>query len=521
MPPPDILVLRLSSLGDVVLTAPVYRNLKAHWPQARITVMVKPQFAAVLAGNPFVDEVITYRGFLSALRAIRRHGFTHLLDLHGTGRTILLRKLSGVALVAAYRKHALARRLYVLFRWSSPALAKHTLDRYLEALSAWGVPVVHRELRLGDYGPGHSHRPAKVAARRVLIMQTSFLGDALLTLPLAKRVKEVLPDCALTVLTRPDTADVFRSCPEVDTVLIDDKKGRHSGLSGLRAASAEIRDGAFDLVLVAHRSFRSALLSWLAGIPRRIGFDSSAGAFLFHDTVAFPWGAQEAERNLALLLPLAPGLRAGPADSLYLTKAREGDAAAAIDARLAAAGLGKNPLLIGLHPGSVWPTKRWFPERFAALASRLIREEGACVILLGGPGDKALAASVAARAGAPVLDWTGSTTLPELLALTARLDLLITNDSGPMHVAAAHGVPVLAFFGPTTRELGFFPYGEGHRVLEADLACRPCGLHGAKSCPEGHFLCMGLITVDQAFKAAQELLAAEGRRPAARSKTAV
>ena len=230
--------------------------------------------------------------------------------------------------------------------------------------------------------------------------------------------------------------------------------------------------------------------------------------------MAFPWGAPEAERNLALLLPLAPGLRAGPADSLYLTKGRESDAAGAVEKRLREAGVGSGPL-VGLHPGSVWPTKRWFPERYAALAARLVKEASATVVLLGGPGDKALAASVAAAAGVGLLDWTGKTTLPELLALTSKLDLLVTNDSGPMHVAAAHGVPVLAIFGPTTKELGFFPYGDGHAVLEADLACRPCGLHGAKECPEGHFLCMKLITVDQAHRAAQDLLAAPAAKAGA------
>ena len=505
MPQPRILVLRLSSLGDVVLTAPVYRNLKAHWPQAHVAVMVKPQFAAVLAGNPCVDEVLTYRGFTDALRAIRAGGFTHLLDLHGTGRTVLLRRLSGIPVQAAYRKHALARRLYVLFRWASPALSKHTLERYLEALGEWGVPIVYRELRLGDYGSEKAHRPAP-QARRVLIMQTSFLGDALLTLPLARRVKEVIPGARLSVLTRPETAAVFKACPAVDEVLLDDKHGAHRGLKGLLAAGRTLKAGGFDLALVPHRSLRTAIAAWLSGIPRRIGFAASAGAALFHETVPFPWGAPEAERNLALLLPLAPGLKAGPGDSLYLAD----DAAVpeALRRRLADDGVRDGDVLVGIHPGSVWPTKRWLPERFSALAGRLTRESGAKVILLGGPGDRELNGRVARDAGVPVLDWTGKTTLPELITLTARLDLLVTNDSGPMHVAAAHGVPVLALFGPTTRELGFFPYGEGHRVLEADLRCRPCGLHGSRECPEGHFLCMRLITVEAAFRAAQDLLRA-------------
>lgn len=495
---PRILILRLSSLGDVVLTAPVYKNLKAHWPQARVSVMVKPAFRALLAGNPDVDEVLVYRGLRGALAAIRAGGFTHLLDLHGTWRTFWLRTFSGVRRVAVYRKDALARRLFVLFGWASPALAKHTLDRYLESLGAWGVPVRTRELTLGDYG---APRAAAPSGARVLLAQTSFLGDTLLTIPLARRVKEVLPGCRLTVLTRPQTAELFRGSEWVDEVVEDDKRGRHSGLGGLRSLARELR-GRFDLALVAHRSLRSALLAALARVPRRIGFSSSAGWFLFHQTVPFSWAMPELERNLSLLLPLAPDLKAGEDDALYL--ARGGGASVA--ERLRQAGVEEGATLVGLHPGSAWPTKRWPAESFARLAARLTREAGAKVVLIGGPEDRELAARITRDSGVAALDWTGRTSLSELVALARRLSLLVTNDSGPMHVAAAAGTPTLALFGPTTRELGFFPYGPGHRVLEVDLACRPCGLHGSRSCPEGHFLCMRLITVPEAFRAAAAMI---------------
>ncbi|MDO8757313.1 MAG: glycosyltransferase family 9 protein, partial [Elusimicrobiota bacterium] len=102
----------------------------------------------------------------------------------------------------------------------------------------------------------------------------------------------------------------------------------------------------------------------------------------------------------------------------------------------------------------------------------------------------------------------GKTDLEELKALMGRLCVFVTNDSGPMHLAAAAGVPVVAIFGATTRELGFFPYGPGHRVVEADLACRPCGLHGASACPEGHFLCMKLLTVLQVHAAVLKVVRA-------------
>jgi len=173
--------------------------------------------------------------------------------------------------------------------------------------------------------------------------------------------------------------------------------------------------------------------------------------------------------------------------------------------RSTAARIAPDARLAGVHPGAAWTTKRWLPERFAELCRRL-KAEGATPVLVGGPGDAALGAEIARASGA--VDLVGRTDLEELKSLMGRLELFVTNDSGPMHLAAAAGVPVVAIFGATTRELGFFPYGPGHRVVEETLACRPCGLHGAKECPEGHFLCMRLLSVDRVHQACVSALAA-------------
>lgn len=492
-----ILVVRLSSLGDVVLTAPVYRNLKAHWPDCRISVLVKPAFAPALEGAPFVDEVIVFRGFRDALRRIRAGGFTHFLDLHATVRSWLLRRLARVPQTAVYRKDALARRLFVFFGLDSPRLQRHTVDRYLDALAAWGVPAPHRELTLADYPAGAAPAPESPS---VLVIQSAFLGDSLLTLPLARDLKKTLPGCRTTVLTLPGTADIFRGSPWVDEVLLDDKRGEHSGPRGLWRLAMELRGRRFAVALVPHRSLRSALLAWLSKTPRRIGFSSSAGWWLLTDQVPFTWLMHDLERNLALLKPLASA--AGAGDPVYVSQ--DGAAQSALDSRLEADGVPSGASLVGVHPGSAWETKRWPEERFTEVCRQLARQ-GRRVVLVGGKQDKELCARVAAASGA--LDWAGRTTLPELRALMGRLCLFITNDSGPMHLATAAGVPTIGLFGPTTRELGFFPYGPGHKVLEHELSCRPCGLHGGRSCPHGHFLCMRLITTAEVLAAASELLA--------------
>lgn len=482
-----ILVVRLSSLGDVVLTGPVYKNLKAHWPDCRISVLVKPQFAPVLEGHPGVDEVIAFRGLGDALGRIRAGGFTHLLDLHATTRSWLIRRLSGVPNQAVYRKDALARRLFVAFGLPSPALQRHTVDRYLEALEAWGVPAELRSLTPADWGARDSH----TSARRVVVLQTSFLGDSLLTLPLLRRIKDSLPQATLSVVTLPKHAEVFRGNAWVDEVILDDKHGAHGGMTGPWKMAALLRDKNFDLAVIPHRSFRSALVAWLAGIPRRVGFSASAGSFLLTDRVPFSWLAHDLERNLALAKPLGGGSAPARDEERYIAPPQPSKALTKL---LNDAGLKSGERLVGVHPGAAWNTKRWDSARYAELCRRLSRT-GLKPVLVGGPGDAALGAEIAQASGAA--DLTGKTTLEDLKALMGKLSLFVTNDSGPMHLAAAAGVPVVAIFGATTRELGFFPYGERHRVVEATLACRPCGLHGGRACPEGHFLCMRLIAVGQ------------------------
>ncbi|HVC08647.1 MAG TPA: lipopolysaccharide heptosyltransferase II [Elusimicrobiota bacterium] len=525
-----ILVVRLSSLGDVLLVAPVLRHLKAAWPECSVSVLVKRRFAAALEGNPFADEIIPFDGLRPALAKIRGEKFTHLLDLHANLRSALIRRLAGIPEVSVYRKDAWARRLFVFFGRSSPRLEKHVLQRYLDALSRWGIAARGTGVALGDYGAAKAGAAAKDAAS-FLIVQSAFLGDALLTVPLADEIKRRFPRARLTVLTLEKTADVFRAHASIDEVIIDDKRGQNRGWGGLRRLARELARRKFDVAVVPHRSFRSALLSRLAGVPRRVGFSSSVGRFFLTDTVPWTWLMPDAERNLALVNPLGPAVAPAipkPGPSRLDSGLRRNDEISAFDSvylradpaekekmarRLKEAGA-VGQTLVGIHPGSAWPTKRWPEERFAALCRRFA-ERGITPVLVGGAQDAELCARLAASSGA--LDFCGKTNLKELKGLMSLLSLFVTNDSGPMHMAAGLGVPTLAIFGPTTRELGFFPYGPRHRVIETELSCRPCRLHGGKVCPHGHFLCMRLILVDEVWGNALAMLA---EKPAAAAKAA-
>lgn len=517
---PHILVIRMSSLGDIILTAPVLRNIRNRWPAARVTMLVKPQFAAAVRNSPFVGEVIPFRNFYDALVKIRNGQYDILLDLHANFRSLLLSSLSGIPVRARYRKDSLSRRLFVNFRVPSPALEKHTLERYLEALGEIDVPVVFREPLMGDWtleaGPAVSTKGRK----RICLLQTAFLGDSVLTLPLLEKIKNIAPDSDVTVVARPDTAAVFASSGLAAEIITDNKRSAGSFWAEFRRLAGELRKRKFDIAIIPHRSLRSALLARLAGIPVRIGFDSSAGSFLFTHKVPFSWLIHDLERNLTLLLPLAAGgaLTAFPVLSgveACPERSRRGPALPACAApagrrESAAVPPGARPsenIFIGANTGSVWPTKRWPAGHWARLIKKLSAEYGTRVLLVGGKNEAAWNAEIEAAAGpGTCINLAGKTGIDELMAAIKRLRVFITNDSGPMHIAVAFGVPVAAVFGPTTKELGFFPYGDRNTVLEADLHCRPCALHGSRSCPRGHFLCMRLVTPDKVFGAVKAIL---------------
>lgn len=499
---PNILVVRFSSLGDIVLSSPVYKNIKAAWPKARITLLVKPAFSQALAGHPDIDEIlVAKKSIWGIVRQVRAGHYTHYLDLHATFKSILVGWLSNIPNRARYDKHTLARRIFVKFHKSSPVLEKHTLEKYLEALKQWNIPVKYTEPKLGDWAYRHTETLGK-KINKIGIFQTSFIGDSVLTTPLIKKTKKLFPDTQIVVITRPQTEDIFKPLPEVSEVILNDKRGWNK-IAGVWKTAHAIKKSGIDILLVPHRSFRSALIAWLSGVKVRIGFTSSEGWFLYTKTVPFSWMIHDAERNLSLLQGIAKEQFGGEKLSMSFTPSAEENVARLLkDFNL------EGKKLVGIHAGSAWPTKCWPMEYFVELISKLQTELGVQVVLVGGgKQDTDLGEKICQLAKGHAASLCGKTSLADLMALMKHLSLFITNDSGPMHIATAFDVPTLAIFGPTTRELGFFPYGQGHRVMEVkDLPCRPCALHGGKKCPLGHFKCMKEITPDEVFKNAKEML---------------
>lgn len=321
---------------------------------------------------------------------------------------------------------------------------------------------------------------------RILIAQTSFLGDVVLSTPVCAAVKRCLPDAHVTMWVRPDTVGILADHPYVDAVLVDDKRARDRGFGSLRTLG-RLRAGQFDLVLALHKSFRTAWLLAAAGIPRRIGFRQSAGRFFYHRCVDRDPTRHDVERNLSILA----GIDIDPATVLSRPLvACSPEAVARLHAALGAHGVAAGSPLVAVAPGSAWATKRWTVEGYAALLRGLLDQLDATPLLLGAPADAEYARAIQHAAGGVGVDLVGQTDLAMLVAAIDQSLVLVTNDSAPMHVAVARGTPVVAIFGPTTPGQGYGPYTERAQVVERELSCRPCSRHGGARCPIGTHACM-------------------------------
>jgi heptosyltransferase-2 len=346
---------------------------------------------------------------------------------------------------------------------------------------------------------------------KILVVQTAFIGDVLLTTPLLKAVRQLFPYTTISVLVRPPSQSLLKNNPDVDEILIYDKRGSDRGIKAFFRVVKELRKSNFNLALSPHRSLRTALLLWMAGIPKRIGFKTGLGQYLYHHRVPFRSYKHDIERNLSLLAPLTLTPKIFSTE-MVLPVTQEDQAAATQLLEKAGVDLKRKPL-IGISPGSIWPTKRWIPEKFSELIPQLIENYRGTVLLLGSGEDVNLCKKISSQCRFRseehrrcLINLAGQTTLSDLAAIIDRCDLFITNDSGPMHIASARKIPTVAIFGSTVPSQGYAPLHKKAVVVEKTLPCRPCGEHGRKKCPQEHFLCMQAITVEEVLEAAERLL---------------
>lgn len=350
--------------------------------------------------------------------------------------------------------------------------------------------------------------------RRLLIRGTNWVGDSVMAIPALREVRRLLPRAHITLLVLPWVGDIYQGSPWVDTVWLYDRQGRHAGTAGRLRLVRELARGGFEAALLLQNAFEAALLTRLAGIPLRAGYRRDGRGWLLTHAVSVDPRLKERHQTcyyLDLVERLAGRERSLEAPSPAPEKTTpelplQPEARALARRRLEQEGVRFRGKVVGVHPGAAFGSaKRWLGERYAQVLDRLIRTQGVEAILFGSPQERPIAESICRRMAARPLVLSGRTRLSELIAMIACCDLFLTNDSGPMHLAAALGTPTLALFG-STDQVATGPLGPGAVVLNKNVECSPCLL---RECPIDH-RCMTRITVEEVFQEAVRMLRAGG-----------
>ncbi len=332
---------------------------------------------------------------------------------------------------------------------------------------------------------------------RILVARSSALGDVVLATSVLDPLRERFPDARIEWVTARHYAPLLEGLPELERVHALESGSWRSVL----ALREEVR-GRFDVAIDLQHKVKSALLC-AAAAPLRVRFSRrTAGqavlALLGRDP---PLASAHATRlYAAALAPL--GITSAGSPRVHLTPAARARAGEVLR--------GARRPCVAIAPGARWATKRWPPERFAAVADALAAE-GASVVLAGGPADAAASAEVRAHLRAPLAADLSSLSIEALAAALAEVDLVVSGDSGLAHLGGAVGTPALVLFGPTS-SVRWAPAPPG-RALSLGLPCSPCSNHGGEACPLGHHRCLGELSVSHVVNGARELLAGARSAP--------
>jgi len=335
----------------------------------------------------------------------------------------------------------------------------------------------------------------------LLVRATNWLGDAVMTTPALAGLRGAFPGARIALLAKPPVAELFRHHPDVDEVIVYERPGRHEGVPGRLRLGGELRRRRFDAALLLQNAFDAALLAFLARIPERAGYPTDGRRLLLSLPVPLTrdiFQRHEVEYYLCLLDGLGVPRPEPPVLKLHVTDGER----AGMASRLASLGLEPGAPIVAINPGATFGSaKRWYPDRFAAVADALSEEWGAAIVVVGSPAEAPLAGEIETAARRGVVNLAGKTTVREMMALLSLSSFLVTNDSGPMHIGAALGVPLVAIFGPTDWRRTS-PWTSLAKVVRVEIDCSPCRL---RTCDRGHECMLG-VTPGMVVDAARQLL---------------
>ncbi len=328
--------------------------------------------------------------------------------------------------------------------------------------------------------------------KNILVVNVNWVGDVIFSAPVFSALKSAYPQAKISCLAPLRVVEILESNPHVDDIIVYEESGEHANPLAKLKLILQLRRKQFDAVFLLHRSLTKALLVFLAGVPVRVGYDTKGRGFLLtHHVKPLSSGAHRMDYYLNVVESFGVEIN----DKTYVLDI-DNEASRFIDKILAEYHITKNDFLVVIHPGGNWDLKRWPKEHFAALINRLMGQLSCKVILAGGKDDIALVESILKQTQHKPIALTGQMTLKQLMALMQKARVVISADSGPLHLASSVGTQTIGLFGPTRPEVTG-PRGKVKAVIvQNDVACNrtPCYF---LSCPDN--ICMKSITAEQVF----------------------
>ena len=338
----------------------------------------------------------------------------------------------------------------------------------------------------------------QMASEKILLIRLSSLGDIVLTTPAIRAVRAHLPDAYIAMLVGKQSAEVLRENPHLNEIITFDRFAKDKDTGEMLRTVRMLRERAFTLAIDLQRKFRTALLMYFSGATERIG----KGALC---TARVPeQGNKHATAHYFDLLHAAGIPAVDQRLELFLAESEYADASQRFDT----AGVTQTGLKVGVFPGAGWKLREWMPDRFAAIGDRLVQHFNAEVLIFGGQKESELVHTVANLMDARAIPFAGNLQVRELAACIEKCDLFLTNDTGPMHIAAAVGTPTVSLFGPGNH-IRFQPLGGLHQTIRHDVPCNPCKQFTDK-CKDN--ICMKKITVDEVWQSISDTLGSSARR---------
>jgi heptosyltransferase-2 len=337
---------------------------------------------------------------------------------------------------------------------------------------------------------------------RILLTRTDRIGDVVLSTPAIKAVRDRYPDSYIAFMVRPYARDIVEGNPYLDEVIVYDKYGKEKSLLSTIGFALDLRKKKFDTAFMLHPTNRVHLISYLAGIPERVGYDRKLPFFLTKKIPHLKQAGKKHELEYTLDLLRSTGIEAKSRELFVPLHERD---VTRIEKILEEHHAGKNVPLIAANPGASSRSKRWPAENFAYLSDDLAKRYKARILIVSDKANAEFAERVVKNMKHEPVNLAGKTTVGELAALLSRCRLFISNDSGPVHIACAVGTPVISIFGrnnPGLSPVRWGPTGEKSAVFHKDVGCEACP---AETCSIG-FKCLEAITPAEVLEAAEKLV---------------